>query len=119
MTASISVSSHRLVLLPFVGICAALFGCSSDLGCVVKPATSDDRSVTEESALPESGAPALPLSTRGRYIVDADGNRFKLASVNWYGASDARNVAGGLDTAPLADIVGAMRALGFNSVRLP
>lgn len=25
-----------------------------------------------------------PLSTRGRYIVDANGNRFKLKSGNWW-----------------------------------
>jgi endoglucanase len=28
-----------------------------------------------------------PLSTRGRYVVDADGNRFKLKGGNWHGAS--------------------------------
>ncbi len=27
-----------------------------------------------------------PLSTRGRYIVDANGNRFRLRSANWDGA---------------------------------
>ncbi len=63
--------------------------------------------------------PSVPLRTEGRYIVDADGQRFKLASVNWYGASDIHYVVGGLDTAPLGDIVASIRALGFNSVRLP
>jgi endoglucanase len=63
--------------------------------------------------------PPLPLSTRGRFIVDAAGHRVKLASVNWYGASDVHKVVGGLDIAPLADIVAAIRAVGFNSVRLP
>ena len=28
-----------------------------------------------------------PLSTRGRYIVDANGQRFKLIGGNWHGAS--------------------------------
>src|SRR5260221_4227932 len=28
--------------------------------------------------------PALPLRTTSRWIVDANGHRFKLASVNWY-----------------------------------
>jgi aryl-phospho-beta-D-glucosidase BglC (GH1 family) len=79
-----------------------------------------------------------PLSTRGRYIVDADGNRFKLRSGNWHGASgtwtgsgdpadDANHHAGenshrvplGLDRAPMADIVAGMREIGLNSVRLP
>jgi endoglucanase len=61
----------------------------------------------------------FPLRTRGRYVVDALGARVKLASVNWYGASDTKLVAGGLDTAKLADIVQTIKNLGFNSVRLP
>ncbi|GID28530.1 glycoside hydrolase family 5 protein [Paractinoplanes brasiliensis] len=79
-----------------------------------------------------------PLSTRGRYIVDADGNRFKLRSVNWHGASgtyngsgdvdtDANHHAGensgrvpmGLDRAPLTAIADGFRAIGVTSVRLP
>src|SRR5262245_61495919 len=61
----------------------------------------------------------MPLSTKGRYIVDAAGNRFKLKSVNWYGASDTRQVVGGLDKQPIANIVGLIQEWGFNSVRLP
>ncbi|GIE92156.1 Cellulase (glycosyl hydrolase family 5) [Actinoplanes regularis] len=79
-----------------------------------------------------------PLSTRGRYIVDANGNRFKLRSGNWHGASgtwngsgddavDANHHAGenagrtplGLDRAPLTEIVAGFRDIGLNSVRLP
>lgn len=79
-----------------------------------------------------------PLSTRGRYIVDATGERFKLRSVNWHGASgtyngsgdpddDANHHAGensgrvplGLDRAPLAEIVAGFVSIGVNSVRLP
>lgn len=79
-----------------------------------------------------------PLSTRGRYIVDADGDRFKLKSGNWHGASGtwtgsgspddpANNHAGeksdrmplGLDRAPMSEIVAGFRELGLNSVRLP
>ncbi|WP_328475215.1 glycoside hydrolase family 5 protein [Actinoplanes sp. NBC_00393] len=74
-----------------------------------------------------------PLSTRGRYIVDADGRRFKLRSGNWHGASgtwsgsgdthhageDSGRIPLGLDRAPLAAIVADFRALGLNSVRLP
>ena len=62
---------------------------------------------------------APPLRTRGRHIVDARGARFKLASVNWYGASDENFVPGGLDVRPRAAIARTIRALGFNSVRLP
>ncbi len=79
-----------------------------------------------------------PLSTRGRYIVDADGDRFKLKSANWHGASGtwtgsgdvddpANHHAGeqafqtplGLDRAPLDAIIDGFADLGINSVRLP
>ncbi|WP_107374298.1 glycoside hydrolase family 5 protein [Streptomyces abyssalis] len=81
---------------------------------------------------------APPLSTRGRYIVDARGERFKLKSGNWHGASGtwtgsgspddpADNHAGeksgrmplGLDRAPMSEIIAGFRELGLNSVRLP
>ncbi|RKK66323.1 hypothetical protein BFJ69_g15508 [Fusarium oxysporum] len=61
----------------------------------------------------------LPLRTRGRDIVDVNGRRFKLASVNWYGASDEFFVAGGLDIQHRDDIAKTIKKLGFNSVRLP
>ncbi|TQV97195.1 glycoside hydrolase family 5 protein [Cordyceps javanica] len=61
----------------------------------------------------------LPLRTRGRYIVDAAGDRFKLLSVNWYGASDELFVPGGLEVRHRADIARTIRRMGFNSVRLP
>lgn len=62
---------------------------------------------------------ALPLRTCDRFIVDAEGTRFKLASVNWYGASDDYNVVGGLAEQPLDHIVQLVIDMGFNSVRLP
>ncbi|MFJ9591109.1 glycoside hydrolase family 5 protein [Streptomyces acidicola] len=91
---------------------------------------------------PASAAPATdwtgPLSTRGRWIVDASGDRFKLRSGNWHGASgtwngsgntadDANHHAGensgriplGLDRAPMAEIIAGFREIGINSVRLP
>ncbi|KAF5006607.1 hypothetical protein FDECE_7002 [Fusarium decemcellulare] len=61
----------------------------------------------------------LPLRTKGRNIIDASGRRFKLASVNWYGASDELFVPGGLDIQHRDAIAQTIRSLGFNSVRLP
>jgi aryl-phospho-beta-D-glucosidase BglC (GH1 family) len=61
----------------------------------------------------------LPLRTRGRDVVDARGRRFKLSSVNWYGASDELFVPGGLDVKHRGEIARMVRRLGFNSVRLP
>ncbi len=63
--------------------------------------------------------PALPLHTEGRWILDADGARFKLAGVNWYGFEELDYVPAGLELAALDDIAATIAALGFNSVRLP
>ncbi|KAL2270896.1 hypothetical protein VTJ83DRAFT_267 [Remersonia thermophila] len=62
---------------------------------------------------------SLPLRTKGRDIVDANGRRFKLAAVNWYGASDELFVPGGLDVRHRNDIARTIRRLGFNTVRMP
>ncbi|GAB3460729.1 glycoside hydrolase family 5 protein [Actinophytocola sediminis] len=87
---------------------------------------------------PADGDLAAPLSTRGRYIVDAHGDRFKLRSANWHGASGtwtgsgdiadpANHHAGelafqtplGLDRASIDAIIDGFADLGLNSVRLP
>ncbi|MEW2049804.1 cellulase family glycosylhydrolase [Streptomyces sp. NPDC005476] len=79
-----------------------------------------------------------PLSTRGRYIVDARGNRFRLKSANWDGAQGSWSGSGstadpanhhagqnssgiplGLDRAPLPALLADFHRLGINSIRLP
>ncbi len=72
-------------------------------------------------ALAESRGAAgdFPLSSSGRFVVDAKGNRFKLKSVNWWGASDTTRVVRGLDQQHISVIIGLIREWGFNSVRLP
>ncbi|MGC5564959.1 glycoside hydrolase family 5 protein [Streptomyces sp. FR-108] len=93
---------------------------------------------TATTAAPAAADWTGPLSTRGRWIVDANGDRFKLRSGNWHGASgtwngsgsvddDASHHAGensgriplGLDRAPMAEIVAGFREIGINSIRLP
>lgn len=76
-----------------------------------------------------SGAPSgagtsaayLPgaLQTQGRWIVDRQGHRVKLASVNWSGAETQAYTVGGLDVRRLDDLAALIRQGGFNSVRLP
>jgi endoglucanase len=61
---------------------------------------------------------AVPLSTSGRWIVDSNGNRVKLAGVNWAGAHEDLMVSGGLAFLPLDTIAAQVQAWGFNSVRL-
>lgn len=79
-----------------------------------------------------------PLSTRGRWIVDAAGNRFKLKAGNWAGAQGtwegsgdvndvtnhqadqmSHNIPLGLDRTPIDRILADFHALGLNSIRLP
>ncbi|MCO5565446.1 hypothetical protein L7F22_019119 [Adiantum nelumboides] len=79
-----------------------------------------------------------PLSTRGRYIVDANGQRFKLIGGNWHGASgtylgrgdinDPDNHHAGevafqtplcLDRVPIDQIVQSFIDLGITTIRLP
>lgn len=61
----------------------------------------------------------LPLSTRGRFIVDKHGLRVKLACVNWYGAHMELHTVGGLQVQHIQNISDRIAALGFNCVRLP
>ena len=68
---------------------------------------------------PEAPPVAAPLSTRGRFIVDAHGRRVRLAGVNWYGAHEDLGVAPGLDRTHRSRLAKTIRLLGFNSVRLP
>ena len=62
---------------------------------------------------------ATPLSTSGRFIVDAHGKRVRLAGVNWYGAHEDLGVAPGLDRTDRRALARAIAMQGFNSVRLP
>ncbi len=62
---------------------------------------------------------ATPLSTSGRFIVDKNGTRVRLAGVNWYGASEDTGVPAGLDRIDRGTLAGLIAAQGFNSVRLP
>ena len=61
----------------------------------------------------------LPLSVKGRYIVDSSGNRVKLGCVNWYGAEELDFVVGGLQWQSIASISGLIAQYGFNCIRLP
>ncbi len=71
-------------------------------------------------ALPDHVTPAPGLlHTDGTRVVDAAGRAVTLASVNWYGAEGPDYVPGGLDQLPYMRILLTIRALGFNSVRLP
>lgn len=70
------------------------------------------------------GQPSQPLSTgywhtRGNRIVDEHGQPIRIAAVNWFGMENTFYVPAGLDVQPLAAIVGRVKSLGFNAIRLP
>ena len=65
----------------------------------------------------------LPLTTNevgGKMaIVDSNGDRVKMACVNWYGAHMEGHVVNGLDRQPISSIANKIKEIGFNCVRLP
>lgn len=85
------------------------------------PALFDVDSKGGKEALHLDGKQALhpPFQTKGRDVIDAFGQRVKLASVNWYGGSDELFIPSGLDIAHRSKIAEVIKRLGFNSVRLP
>jgi endoglucanase len=62
---------------------------------------------------------ATPFSTRGRFIVDANGKRVRLAGVNWYGASEDFGLPVGLDRTNRSKLAQLIAEQGFNCVRFP
>ncbi|MCF2528100.1 glycoside hydrolase family 5 protein [Yinghuangia soli] len=108
-------------------------------GSAASGAPADGNAAGSASAnVPLADTWAPPLSTRGRYIVDANGDRFKLKSANWHGAQGSWTGSGdiadpanhnageksdqmplGLDRTPIAAILADFRSLGVNSFRLP
>jgi len=59
------------------------------------------------------------LHTQGVWIVDNKGCKVRLASVTWYGMQTDYFVPAGLDILPYFEILQRIKALGFNSIRVP
>lgn len=133
----------RFLLKAAVAVAAsALLSTSAGAAGAVPTVALDARA--DLSAIPVLTGPQLaaswtaPLSTRGRYVVDAGGRRFKLKSANWEGAqgrwegsgdindpathrdrTPSHNMPLGLDRVPMATLMRDFHALGLNSIRLP
>jgi endoglucanase len=75
--------------------------------------------LTTAVAFAQEAPIAPPLHTDGYRILDSAGRPIRLTSVNWYGFDQKEYVAGGLDHAPLAQIIDEIHQIGVNSVRLP
>jgi hypothetical protein len=61
--------------------------------------------------------PDLPFKASGRDIVSASGSKIVYAGVNWPGAADTM-LPEGLQYSSVADIVGFIKSLDMNVVRL-
>jgi endoglucanase len=59
------------------------------------------------------------MHTNGNWIVDGYGCHVRLESVTWYGMQTKAYVPAGLDFQPYMRILATIKALGFNSIRLP
>ncbi len=89
-------------------------GCTQE-GLPIEPPRGGGAMVPTRGELERYG-----LSASGSSIVGGGGEKkLRLASVNWYGAEEADFVVGGLQCLSLSQIAEKIRALGFNSVRLP
>ncbi|PJZ68120.1 glycosyl hydrolase family 5 [Leptospira perolatii] len=96
---------------------ASLLNLFSDSRSV--PNTHGNRAASGNWEVGNVVLPATPLSTNGRYIVDANNNRFKMKAVNWWGASDSKQVVAGLDKQHISVIISLIKEWGFNAIRLP
>ncbi|MFD8481797.1 glycoside hydrolase family 5 protein [Kitasatospora sp. NPDC059673] len=119
--------------------CALLLGTLAPTASAATVPTADTPTAAPVLTGPQLAASwAGPLSTRGRYVVDANGDRFKLKAGNWAGAQgtwqgsgDVRdpanhqarqlsnNIPLGLDRTPIARILADFHTMGLNSIRLP
>jgi endoglucanase len=60
-----------------------------------------------------------PLRTSGSKIVDRDGHTVVIQGVNWFGFETSAHVPHGLWSRDLGDMMGQIRRMGFNTIRLP
>ena len=86
--------------------------------CAIASASNSSNALSDIDSHPLTYASdiALPLTTRGRWIVDQRGSRVKFACINWASHMEAL-VPEGLADQPMDELVKTIRHLGFNCVR--
>ncbi|MEU4118824.1 cellulase family glycosylhydrolase [Kitasatospora sp. NPDC028055] len=128
----------RTAVLAAAGLLAALVSAAPPAQAAAPAASAAPAAASVQTGAQLAASWTGPLSTRGRYVVDANGDRFKLKAGNWAGAQGtwegsgsttdpADNQAGqvsyniplGLDRAPIDRILAGFHGLGLNAVRLP
>ena len=68
---------------------------------------------------PPPSAIAMPLSTAGARVVDANGDTVVLMGVNWFGFETATHLPHGLWSRDYKDMLSQIAGLGYNLIRLP
>ena len=75
-----------------------------------------------------AGARALPAAggvgsgywhTSGNQILDSAGNPVRIAGINWYGFETPDEIAHGLWAQDYHTIINDIKALGYNTIRIP
>lgn len=86
------------------------------------PAPPPSITVGDVSVLEGNGQTATTsgfLHTSGNQIVDANNQPVRVAGVNWFGMETTNYAPHGLWTRNYKDMMDQMKALGFNTIRLP
>lgn len=71
------------------------------------------------ATLAGDAVPAHRITTSGNQMILTDGDTIRLKSVNWFGAESEVFTPHGLWARNYKDIIDQIKAMGFNSVRLP
>ena len=82
------------------------------------PGTGGQSSVPPSDA-PDVPPPSGPFRTDGHQIVDAGGKVVHIRALSWSGFETREAVVQGLWARPLNEILTRIKALGFNTLRLP
>src|SRR5438445_826027 len=107
-----------LILLGMLGMLALLFA----LLALLLPRSAP--LPRRESPLARHTAPELPadgpyLHTDGAILRDAQGHAVRLSGINWFGLETCAFAPDGLGVRSWWDLLDQVRALGFNTIRLP
>ncbi|MDP9442117.1 MAG: cellulase family glycosylhydrolase, partial [Actinomycetota bacterium] len=70
-------------------------------------------------ASPAAGAGYGYWHTSGNQILDANNQRLRIAGISWYGFETSSNAVLGLEVRNWKDMLGQIKGLNYNTVRLP
>lgn len=85
-----------------------------------QPVVVPDASISDSFVqVTDASAPTGYFHTQGNQLLDANNTPVKMAGVNWFGMESANYAPHGLWTRGYKDMMDQMKALGFNTIRLP